>query len=316
MKTVLIVVAILGAALAAAFFWLRTPDRSRQDLEANYLRAPEDMIEVGDARLHVRDDGPETAPAVIMIHGFGSSLHTWEAWARALTGDFRVIRFDLPGSGLTPPDPTGSYTDDRSIALILALMDQKGIASASLVGNSIGGRIAWTMGARHPERIDRLVLIAPDGFASTGFEYGKPASVPAVLELMRYILPEWLVRPTLKDSYGDPARLSEETFQRYYDLLLAPGSRGANIERLRQTVLTDPRPLLQRIDAPVLLVWGEKDRLIPAENAQDYLAVLPDARLVTFPDLGHVPHEEAAERTLGPVQAFLSGDPIGTGDTP
>ncbi len=306
MKTTLIVTVVLATIFGVAAFRLWTPDRSRHKLEATYLRAPGDMTEVRGARLHVRDDGSETAPAVIMIHGFGASLHTWEAWARALAPSFRVIRFDLPGSGLSSPDPTGTYSDERSMDLILALMDQKGIASASLIGNSIGGRIAWTMGARHPGRVDRLVLIAPDGFASEGFAYGEPARVPAVLELMRYVLPEWIVRPTLKDSYGDPARLNQETFRRYYDLLLAPGARAANIARLRQTILTDPRPLLQGIEAPVLLLWGDKDRLIPVENAQDYLAALPNARLITFPDLGHVPHEEAPGRTLPDVRAFLT----------
>ncbi|MGF1454805.1 MAG: alpha/beta fold hydrolase [Alphaproteobacteria bacterium] len=305
MKTVFVSVAVFALGLLG--LWLWTPDRARTGLEAAYLQSPDDMIEIAGTRLHVRDDGPEAAPAVIMVHGFGASLHTWEPWAEALAGDFRVVRFDLPGSGLSPPDPTGVYTDERSIELILALMDDKGLDRASVIGNSIGGRIAWTLAARHPDRVDRLVLIAPDGFASRGFAYGEPAEVPAVLSLMRYVLPPWLVRPTLEDSYGDPSRLGEDTFRRYYDLLLAPGARGANLARLRQTVLTDPRPLLRGLKRPVLLVWGEKDRLIPVENAEDYLAALPDARAVTFPDLGHVPHEEAPKRTLRPVRAFLAG---------
>jgi pimeloyl-ACP methyl ester carboxylesterase len=93
--------------------------------------------------LHVRDDGPKNAPAVILLHGFGSSLHTFEPWAEALKADHRVVRLDLPGSGLSPPDTTGDYTDTRSVILILILMDQLGIDKAAVVGNSIGGRIAW-----------------------------------------------------------------------------------------------------------------------------------------------------------------------------
>jgi pimeloyl-ACP methyl ester carboxylesterase len=78
-----------------------------------------------------------------MLHGFGSSLHTWEPWARALDSDHRVVRYDMPGAGLSPPDSTGDYTDARAVALLAALMDQLGIARASLIGNSIGGRVAW-----------------------------------------------------------------------------------------------------------------------------------------------------------------------------
>jgi pimeloyl-ACP methyl ester carboxylesterase len=70
-------------------------------------------------------------------------------------------------------------------------------------------------------------------------------------------------------------------------------------------VLEPPEPYLEKITAPTLLVWGEKDRMIPVSNAQDYLRVMPNAKLVTFPDLGHVPQEEAPERSLQPVRAFL-----------
>jgi pimeloyl-ACP methyl ester carboxylesterase len=300
-----ITAAVLVALLAAAA-WLWTPDKPLRTLEAKYLRSPHDMIEVAGTRLHVRDDGPKLAPAVIMIHGFGSSLQTWEPWADALDTKFRVVRFDLPGSGLSSPDPRGDYTDARTISVLLALMDRLGIAKASLIGNSIGGRIAWTFAAEHPDRIDKLVLISPDGFASPGFEYGQAPKVPATLGLMRYILPKALLRASLKPAYGDPSALTDPTVARYYDLMRAPGVRQALLSRMKETVLVDPRPLLHKIKAPVLLLWGERDGMIPFSNAQAYLQNLPNARLAALPHLGHVPQEEAPKTSLGPVLAFLS----------
>ena len=83
----------------------------RADLEAKYARPPSLFLEIAGYRLHVRDTGPRTAPAVIFLHGFGSSLQTWDDWARDLEADHRVIRYDLPGFGLTGPDPSGDYTD-------------------------------------------------------------------------------------------------------------------------------------------------------------------------------------------------------------
>lgn len=302
--TVILLAALAVVVLAA--FWLWTPDKRRAELERDYLASPADMIDIQGALLHVRDDGPAEAPAVIMVHGFGASLHTWEPWASALSQSHRVIRFDLPGSGLSPPDPENDYRDQRVIALLLALMDEKAIARASLIGHSIGGRIAWRAAADHPERIEKLVLIAPDGFASPGFEYGRAPETSMLLNVMRYVLPKAMLRSNLAQSYGDPAALTGPTVDRYYDLMLAPGSRQALLNRLEQTVLADPRPLLERIARPVLLVWGEQDGLIPFSNAQDYLDHLPDARLVSFPGLGHVPHEEAPETTLPPVAEFLS----------
>ena len=291
----------------AGAYWLWTPDKPRKELEARYLNAPTDVLDIAGTRLHVRDSGPRNAPAVIMLHGFGSSLHTWEPWAGSLGDAFRVIRFDLPGSGLSPPDPTGDYSDARSLQLLAALMDRLDVSRASLVGNSIGGRIAWTFAAENPSRVDKLVLISPDGFASPGFGYGQKPEVPQLARLMRYVLPRMLVRMNLAPAFGDKAALTDDLVTRYYDLMLAPGARAAMIARMEQTVLRDPIPLLRQIQAPTLLLWGERDRLIPIASADDYLKAVPHVRLVRLPGIGHVPQEEAPAASLAPVRAFLSG---------
>ena len=292
-------------------FLLWTPDRDRASLEALYLRSPADMVEVAGTRLDVRDSGPppgtNAAPAVILLHGFGSSLHTWEAWSAGLEADHRVIRFDLPGSGLSPPDTTGDYTDDRSMAVLLALMDRLGVAKASIVGNSIGGRIAWTFAAAHPERVDKLVLVSPDGFASPGFEYGRVPDVPVMVKAMRWVLPKPLVRMSLAPAYADPKALTDDLANRYYDLMRAPGVRDAMIARMQQSVRFDPVPRLESIRAPTLLLWGEQDQMIPFTNAADYMKALPHATLAPLPGVGHLPQEEAPERSLEIVRRFLDG---------
>ena len=307
MKTILAGTGILlGLVLVAAAIWLWSPDKPRAELEAGYLASPGDMVEVAGTRLHVRDTGPRDAPPVILIHGFGSSLHTWEPWAEGLDDRFRVIRLDLPGSGLSPPDPAHDYTDDHVIALLLALMDRLDVPRASFVGNSIGGRLAWTLAAGHPDRVDRLVLVAPDGFASPGFAYGQRPSVPLAMQAIRYTLPRGLLRANLAVGYADPKALTEPTVTRYRDLMLAPGAREAMLQRMAQTVLRDPEPMLRRIRSPVLLLWGEKDAMIPFANAADYQRNLANVRLVALPDLGHLPQEEAPTASLPPVLAFLS----------
>lgn len=307
MKVAALIVVVLLVAAVAAAAWLYTPDRSRAALEAVYLQSPGDYLEVAGLRLHVRDSGPKDGPALVMLHGFGSSLHTWEPWAQALDDRYRVIRFDLPGFGLTGADPTGDYSDARGVAVLEALLDRLGVLRASLIGNSLGGKLAWMFAVAHPERVDRLVLVAPDGFASPGFAYGQPAEVPAMVRLMRYALPKAMLRSSLVPAYGDPAAMTDALATRYYELMLAPGVRDAMIARLEQVRLADPEPLLRRIQAPTLLLWGEKDGMIPVANAQDYLRLLPDARLQVLPGLGHVPHEEVPAVALAPVRAFLVG---------
>lgn len=284
--------------------WLYTPDKPRAELEAQYAR-PGDFQPVAGMRLHVRDTGPRTAPPVIFLHGFASSLHTWEDWARALEGEFRVIRFDLPGFGLTGPDPSGDYTDARSLAVILSLMDRLELPRASLVGSSMGGRIAWTFAATHPARVDRLVLMAPDGFASPGRGYGTTPSVPLLARVLPYTLPDSLLRSSLAPAYANPAVLTQATLARYRDMLLVPGNRQAILDRMAQGALVDPVPLLRRIEAPTLLLWGQADAMVPVANAADYTASLRDSRVVTLPGIGHVPMEEAPAETVIPLRDFL-----------
>lgn len=305
-RAVTIIAVLLGVALIGAALWLYTPDKPRRALEAAYAGPPSTFVEVAGLRLHLRDTGPRDAPAILMLHGFGASLHTWEDWARLLETDHRVIRFDLPGFGLTGPDPTGDYTDARSIAVLRALMDHLGLQRATLIGSSMGGRIAWAFAAAHPDRVAKLVLVAPDGFASPGIAYGRRQEVPALMHLLPYTLPHSMLRANLAAAYADPARMSEATVQRSYDLMRAPGVRRAIIARMGQVVLPEPEPLLRRITAPTLLLWGEQDRMIPIANAQDYLAALPDARLVALPGIGHVPMEEAPAGTIAPLRDFLA----------
>lgn len=291
--------------LVAVALWLWTPDLSRATLEARYLESPADLIDMSGVRLHVRDRGPKDAPPILLLHGLGGSLQTWDAWSGPLSAKHRVIALDLPGAGLSPPDPTGDYRDERSLQLILALLDRLGIQRVSIVGHSVGGRIAWTLAAHHADRVDRLVLVAPDGFASPGFEYGRRPEVPALMGLMVHVLPKPLLRMNLAPAYADPAALTDALTTRYHDLLLAPGAREAMLARMQQTVLQDPVPQLRRIRAPTLLLWGDQDAMIPVANADDYLRAMPDARLVALPGVGHVPQEEAPVRSLEPVLSFL-----------
>ncbi|WOJ95103.1 alpha/beta hydrolase [Congregibacter variabilis] len=295
----------LFLVILAAGLWLWTPDKPRSELEALYLAKASDLRDIDGVRLHLRVQGSPSAPVLIMLHGFGASLHTWDGWAAELDDEFRVIRFDLPGSGLSYPDPGNDYSDERALQLICALMDELAVDRAAFIGNSIGGRLAWRMAATYPQRVSALVLVSPDGFASKGFEYSKPAEVPYIMNLMRYVLPKHVLRMNLAPAYADASKLDEAVVTRYHDLMLAPGSRDALLQRLTQTVLVDPQPLLKQISVAVLLLWGESDRMIPIENAADYQRVLPDSRLVPLPKLGHVPQEEDPLRSLPPVRTFL-----------
>jgi len=306
MKFLVIVACCLVVLLVLAGAFLYTPDESRPALEAKYHLSPDDYVDLDGIKLFVVDSGPRDAPCVVMLHGFGSSLQTFDAWAAALSAQYRVIRLDLPGFGMTGADPTGDYSDARTMKLLVGLLDKLHVAKASFIGNSMGGRFAWEFAADEPDRVEKLILISPDGFASPGFEYGRAPAVPLMLRALPYAMPKSMLKQTLAPAFADPKRLSDAEVTRYYDFMRAPGVRQAVIDRTAQTVLQDPVPLLRKIKAPTLLLWGEKDAMIPIANSADYLAAIPTAKLVKLPDLGHVPQEEQPGPTLEIVSKFLA----------
>jgi len=294
---------LLLIAVLCLGIWLYTPDRPFAALQAKYGG---EYVEAAGAKLRIKDTGPRDAPAVILLHGFGASLDTWDPWAAALAQNHRVIRFDLPGFGLTGPDPSGDYTDQRTVQVLAALMDRLGLQQASLIGNSLGGKIAWNFAAAYPARVQKLILISPDGFASPGFEYGKKPKIPVVLRLLPYVMPRPMLRMNLAVAYADKSRLTNATLTRYDDMMRAPGDRAAMLDRMQQVMLQNPEPLLRRIQAPTLILWGEQDGMIPFSNSTDYLKDIPNAKLVALPGLGHVPFEEAPAQSLPPVETFLA----------
>ncbi|SMC44039.1 alpha/beta fold hydrolase [Polynucleobacter kasalickyi] len=301
MKKILMSLALLLSVLF--YFW--TPNLDVHQLEANYAKPPSQFMNVLGSRMHVRDTGPKQAPALILIHGFGASLHTWDEWSSTLDKEYRVIRFDLPGFGLTGPDSTGDYTDDRTNALLLELMRQLQIEQATLIGNSIGGRIAWYFTSQYPAQVNKLVLISPDGFKSPNGNYGQQPEISSLMYLIQFIMPKFLLKQNLEIAYANPATLTPSMLDQYYELLLAPGVRQAMMQRMQQRVLKDPKPFLQSIQQPTLLLWGEQDRMIPVENAQDYLSLLPHAELQTLKNTGHLPQEENPAHHLRGLLEFL-----------
>ena len=302
---------LLIAGIVTCVYLAWTPDKDFAQLKEKYAQAPSKFITIAGTHLHYRDSGNKNLPALVFLHGFGSSLHTWDAWSSELEKDYRVIRMDLPGFGLSGENELNDFSDAHDIAVILGLLNELDINKASFIGNSLGGKLAWRIASANPERVEKLVLISPDGFASEGFEYDKQPQPSWMLSAMTVALPKPLLKMSLVPAYADPTTLSPTLLDRYYDLMCAPGVRKSIVARFNQTVLKDPIPMLKTIQADTLLMWGENDAMIPIANAQDYLKLISKVRLTVLPKTGHLPQEEQVQPGLLVLQKFLSNQ---TGD--
>jgi pimeloyl-ACP methyl ester carboxylesterase len=301
-RTTLLLMALI--VLAGIMLW--TPDKSRAELENTYGSPKNSYITALGIKLHYQDTGPAQNPIpILFLHGFGSSLQTWDAWTKGLSSEYRVISIDLPGFGLTGEDPSGIYTDQRSVEVLEAFLKELQIPKVVMVGNSMGGKLAWQFTAQYPDQVSKLVLISPDGYASPGIEYGKKTEIPAIANLYRYFFSKSFLVMNLEPAYANPKALNDGLVNRYYDMMLAPGVRGAILARMQQTILRDPVPSLSKIQAPTLLMWGEKDAFIPISNSEDYLKVMPNVKRVTLPNIGHLPQEEQDGIGLQALKEFL-----------
>ncbi len=302
----LIAVAAL-LSIGVALSW--QPDRPVELLATRWAPPPSQWMQLDGDRIHWRDEGRRDDPQpLILLHGTSASLHTWDGWVNALAPERRVIRFDLPGFGLTGPAADSDYRLTRYVERVRRLLDRLQIDRAVLVGNSLGGQISWATAVVHPDRVAALVLIDAAGYPFVpesipiGFQLARS---PTLAPLVQKLLPRAIVAASVRNTYGNPERVSEELIDRYFELTLRAGNREAVVARFAQTDHGEMGERIVEVRVPTLILWGGRDRLIPPISAERFHADIAGSELVVFPELGHVPHEEDAAQTVAAALRFL-----------
>jgi pimeloyl-ACP methyl ester carboxylesterase len=301
-----IVLVLVGSFLAMSW----APDRPVDSLKARWAPAPSAFITVEGLQVHMRDEGPrDDAEPIVLLHGTAASLHTWEGWVAQLKGEHRVITLDLPGFGLTGPSVDRIYTLPRYSQFMAAFFDAMKLQRVTLVGNSLGGAIAWKTAVDFPERVSRLVLIDSGGYPNqaTSVPIGfKLAANPDLAWLTSRVLPRRTIESSVKNVYAKPDRVTPELVDRYYEMALREGNRQALRDRFAQNKGGELAREIKRVSQPTLILWGAEDHLIPTSVAQQFVTDISGAQIVTFEDLGHVPQEEDPVRSVGPFKLFLN----------
>jgi len=282
-------------------------------LKEKYTNSYSSFINISGTNVHYRDEGiyNDSIP-IILIHGTGSSLHAYNIWSKNLKKTKRVIRMDLPAFGLTGPFLNKDYSISNYTIFLGKFLDRLNITQCILVGNSLGGEIAWRFAVQEPGIAKKLILIDPGGYPvisrSVPIAF-KLARVPVLNKLLTYITPRFLVRSSIENVYFDKSKVSDKLVNRYFDLTLRKGNREAIVDRLKvSTTLTNginKHASIKKIKQPTLIIWGSDDRLIPIENAYKFKNDISNSKLIVMQETGHVPMEEKPLESLKLVIDFL-----------
>jgi len=267
-------------------------------------------VHAAPGRISTMDAG--TGEPVILIHGLGATKASFLPTIAALAPEFRTIAVDLPGFGDSDKPLRGTYDAAFFARWMVALLDALGIERAHVIGNSMGGRVAIELGLQAPERIGRLVLLAPSlawlrarrwapylRWIPTQLGAIQPAPRPIVEAIVRHVVPG-------ADEEWTAAGIDE--FLRSY---LTPNGRAACYAAARNIYLEEPGgeegfwTRLRSLSVDALFVWGRRDSVVPAAFAKHVREAAPRAEHL-FLDCGHVPQLERPRETHAAAERFLT----------
>lgn len=260
------------------------------------------FLEVGGERVHVVERG--SGPPVVLVHGFPSNAVTFSALIPLLEDRYRLLAVDMVGFGqstrrIRQPLDGESYADR-----LLALLDALELEKPHLVGLSWGGSVTQRLAARHPERVDRLVLLAAVSAARV-LRLSDANLVGLALAVRFPALGRAAVRRFVLRTSGDPGLAGEAVVRGYVDALQLSGTLAVLRRFVRDTAATPPIDL-GRIQAPTLVVVPLADRIVPPAAGAEIAAAIPGARYVGLPGIGHAVQFEARAQVAVLIREFLA----------
>jgi pimeloyl-ACP methyl ester carboxylesterase len=273
-------------------------------------------VVAGRHRLSYQECGPLEGPTVLLLHGLASDSDTWDRALLPLAEcGVHVLALDLLGHGLSDK-PVGGYTLDDFADSLEQFLSALGVDAVTLGGHSLGGAIAIHFGYHHPARVERLVLVAAGGLGREVHPALRAASVPGADRVLGLAM-----QPRMQRLYGHrqvhrALRLTSDNlvnlrrtrrslgnvegravfFSALRSVIAPAGQRGSFLEM---------RYLAEHV--PTLLVWSERDPVIPLAHAQATHAQLPGSRLVVVPGGGHEPHRRHPDAFAAAVADFVLG---------
>jgi pimeloyl-ACP methyl ester carboxylesterase len=282
--------------------------------EASATAVHKDDIVLGGRRVAYRTGG--SGPLLVLIHGITSNSATWDRVLPKLARRYTVLAPDLLGHGRSDKR-RGDYSLGAHANTVRDLLDALGHKRATFVGHSLGGGIALQFAYQYPKRVENLVLVAPGGFGREVSVLLRAASMPGsgpvlALAAWRPIVEAGTVLTHALGRLGLHGNTDLEEIGRGYAMLADPASRRAFLDTLRSVVDYEGQRVsaLDRLDAapqiPSLIVWGEKDRVVPARQGRQVHKLIPHTDLSVFRGAGHFPHRDDPARFVRVIDEFLA----------
>jgi 3-oxoadipate enol-lactonase/4-carboxymuconolactone decarboxylase len=259
------------------------------------------FLTVQDLTVHVQVEGPPGADAVLLLHSLGTNLHVWDEQARVLARQYRVIRPDLRGHGLTTVTP-GPYAIDALARDALGVLDALGVEAAHVAGISIGGMIAQSLAAQAPQRVKRLALvdtalaIPPAQNWTDRAALVRAEGMGAVVEA---VVARWVTRPALHSPVARGLRAML--------LRTDPEGYAAAAEAIAAADLT---ATTRGLAVPTLVLVGDQDAATPVASAEALRDAIPGAVLEVLADAAHIPTVERPEAVTEALVRFLAPDAV------
>jgi pimeloyl-ACP methyl ester carboxylesterase len=263
----------------------------------------EKSVEVFGFKINYLEAGSPEKPAVILLHGLGSSYQAWQFNVAALAGDYHVIAPDQIGFGRSDK-PLLKYTVSTYVDFLDKFMSELKIEKATLIGNSMGGWISALTAIKYPQRVERLILVDAAGIKSANID-------PKLIWKLNFSSRDE-VREMLKLSFYNQALFaSDAAIDEALKRGLTSGD-GYTVSSLIESIIRDDGDFLNTrlgaIKQPTLIIWGKYDRLVPLSDAETFKAAIAGSRLVVIDKAAHLPQIEAAQEFNKTVLEFLKGN--------
>jgi pimeloyl-ACP methyl ester carboxylesterase len=261
------------------------------------------------ARVRFTEAGPLNAPPLLLVHGYLWNREVWDDVLPQLAERFRVIVPDLPGFGDSekPAPARYAYGFEAFAESLVDLVAALGLSRVSVCGHSMGGAVALTLAAQHPDLVDKLVLVDPLVYEAHRGAFAQIATIPIVGPLVfKQAYGRVLFRDRFARVYSQKDRIPDDRIERMFTTFNAPAAREAAYATMLATL--DTRPLVAsvpRVSAPTLVAWGRDDSSVPVSHGRRLARELRKARFEVF-DCGHSPAEECPDAFASAASAFLT----------